>query len=365
MVIDPELSRAETLPSEHYTSEAKYWQQVETALLGGWHVVARRADVRAPGTVLPVTLGPGSLDEPVVLVRQTDGALAAFANVCTHRGATIVGERCEGASSLRCPYHGRLFGLDGRFRSMPEMEGVEGFPSGRDDLTRLGVAEWGPLVFVSFSPREPFEAWIAPVERRVGAMGCAAWAFDAETTYDVPSHWALYVDNFLEGFHIPWVHPALARTIDYKQYTTAVGERENVQIAIARDGEPAFDLPDGHVDADRSVAAYYFFVFPTTMLNFYPWGLSVNVVEPRGVERTAVRFWPFVRDASLRDVGAGGALDLVQREDEAIVGRVAEGIRSRAYRRGRYSVLQEACVHQFHRTLTAWVEGPPPTEPHP
>lgn len=124
-----------------------------------------------------------------------------------------------------------------------------------------------------------------------------------------------------------------------------------MQIAVARPDEPAFDLPAEHVDADRAVAAYYFFVFPTTLLNFYPWGLSVNVVEPCGVGRTRVRFWPFVRDAALRDVGAGGALDRIQREDEAIVARVVEGVRSRAYRRGRYSAQQEACVHQFHRTL--------------
>lgn len=354
MVIDADLARAETLPSEHYTSEAAYRRQLETALLTGWHVVARREQVAEPGDVLPVTLGPGSLDEPVVLVRQSDGALGAFANVCTHRGAVVVGEACRGATALRCPYHGRSFGLDGRFRAMPEMEGVEGFPSAKDDLVRLAVAEWGPLVFASFAPRVPFGDWIAPVERRVGDT--SSWAFDEETVYDVPAHWALYVDNYLEGFHIPWVHPALAQTIDYKQYETSVGAHENLQIAIARDGEPAIDLASDHVAAGRRVAAYYFFVFPTTMLNVYPWGLSVNVVEPRGLEQTRVRFWPFVRDAALRDVGAGGALDLVQREDEAIVARVARGVRSRAYDRGRYSVRREACVHHFHRTLLAAAE---------
>lgn len=356
-MIDPDLSRASTLPSVFYTSEASYRRQVEEVLLTGWHVVARRDEIAAPGAVLPVTLGPGSVDEPVLLVRQEDGALAAFTNVCTHRGAILV-EAAGTTSRIRCPYHGRAFDLHGRCRSMPQMEGVVGFPAASDDLRRLSVAEWGPLIFVSYAPARPFEDWIAPVDARVAAMSPAGWAFDEETIYDVDAHWALYVDNFLEGFHIPWVHPALTASLDNAAYETHAGGLENLQIGVAQDDACAFELPVGHPDHGRRVGAYYFFVFPTTLLNFYPWGLSVNVVEPLGVDRTRVRFWPFVRDAALREVGAGGALDLVQREDEAIVRSVARGVRSRSYDRGRYSVRQEACVHHFHRTLTEAMAEP-------
>src|SRR5204862_6796780 len=102
-------------------------------------------------------------------------------------------------------------------------------------------------------------------------------------------------------------------------------------------GEPAFRLPASNPDAKRNVAAYYYWLFPTTMFNVYPWGISVNVVTPLAVDRTKVSFLPFVWDESKRDLGAGGGLDRVEHEDEAIVEAVQRGVRSRLYDRGRYS----------------------------
>src|SRR5207249_9962741 len=109
---------------------------------------------------------------------------------------------------------------------------------------------------------------------------------------------------------------------------------------IAKAGEPAFALPPAHRDHARRVAAYYFWLFPTTMFNVYPWGVSVNVVTPLAVDRTRVSFLPFVWDETKREQGAGGALDRVQREDEAVVEAVQRGVRSRLYDRGRYSPTQ-------------------------
>jgi choline monooxygenase len=87
------------------------------------------------------------------------------------------------------------------------------------------------------------------------------------------------------------------------------------------------------------------------MLNFYPWGLSVNLVQPRGIDRTRVAFRSFVWDASKLEAGAGSGLDRVEAEDEAIVQAVQRGVRSRFYRRGRYSPTRERGVHHFHRLL--------------
>ena len=100
-----------------------------------------------------------------------------------------------------------------------------------------------------------------------------------------------------------------------------------------------------------SIAAYYFFLFPNTMLNFYPWGLSLNVVVPLAVDRTRVVYRAWVSDRSRRGKGAGGALDRVELEDEAIVEQVQKGVRSRLYDRGRYSPARETGVHHFHRLL--------------
>ena len=107
---------------------------------------------------------------------------------------------------------------------------------------------------------------------------------------------------------------------------------------------------DGDPDAS-SIAAYYWWVFPNLMLNFYPWGLSMNLVHPEAIDRTRIAFRSYVWDASKLDDGAGGALDRVEAEDEAIVEAVQRGVRSRFYSRGRYSPTREQGVHHFHRLL--------------
>ena len=166
-------------------------------------------------------------------------------------------------------------------------------------------------------------------------------------------HWALYCDNFLEGFHIPFVHPDLNAAVDYDQYTTVLFDHCNLQIAHARGQEELFALPEGHPEHGQAIAAFYFWVFPNLMFNFYPWGLSVNLVEPLAKDRTRVHFRSYVLDSAKLGQGAGGDLDQVEHEDEAVVESVQQGIQSRAYTTGRFSPRREQGVHHFHRLLAA------------
>src|SRR4029077_16347950 len=172
--------------------------------------------------------------------------------------------------------------------------------------------------------------------------------------YFVNANWALYLDNYLEGFHIPYVHSSLATKLDYGENAVELEPCPVLQVGIAKPGEPAFALPD----RGRTVAAYYFWLFPTTMFNLYPWGVSVNVVTPLAVDRTRVSFLPFVWDATKRETGAGAGLDRVEREDEAVVESVQRGARSRLYDRGRYSPAREGGVHHFHRLLAEFMVAP-------
>ena len=87
------------------------------------------------------------------------------------------------------------------------------------------------------------------------------------------------------------------------------------------------------------------------MLNFYPWGLSLNLVQPLAIDRTRVLFRSYVADPAQLETGAGASLDRVEAEDEAIVQAVQRGVRSRLYTRGRYSPTRERGVHHFHRLL--------------
>ena len=179
--------------------------------------------------------------------------------------------------------------------------------------------------------------------------------FDAVSSRDyiVRANWALYCDNYLEGFHIPFVHASLDKMLDYGNYSSELFERCNLQLGIASDGADTFDLPASSPDTGNAVAAYYYWVFPNLMFNFYPWGVSVNVVQPLAVDRTKVSFLTWLWEpARFLEAGAGSGLDRVEREDEAVVEGVQLGVRSRLYDRGRYSPKREQGVHHFHRLLS-------------
>ena len=341
-MIDPDIARASTLDASFYRDPAIFDRLRERLFARSWQVVDGEAP--APGGALPFAFLPGCVEEPLLLTRDAAGALHGLSNVCTHRGNLVCTEAGP-AAGLRCGYHGRRFSLDGKFLSMPEFEGARGFPSPADDLPHVGLNRLGPLLFSAIDPAIPFEALAAPVREKIPFLEDLKPDPAGARAYEVAANWALYCDNYLEGFHVPFVHAGLAKVIDYGSYRTELHEWSNVQIAEGADSFPG-----------SAIAAYYFFLFPNTMLNFYPWGLSLNVVVPLAVDRTRILYRTWVHDASRRGTGAGGALDKVELEDEQIVEQVQRGVRSRLYQRGRYSPSRETGVHHFHRLLTRFVE---------
>lgn len=176
--------------------------------------------------------------------------------------------------------------------------------------------------------------------------------------YVVRANWALYVDNYLEGFHIPYVHASLNEQLDYANYATELLPWGVLQVGTADEGANTFDLPNTSPDFGKRIAAYYYWFFPNLMFNFYPWGLSINIVRPLAADLTKVSFIPYVWKPDRLDRGAGGGLDRVEREDEAIVEATQRGLRSGFYSRGRYSPAREGGPHHFHRLCTAVLRDP-------
>ncbi len=352
--IDPDIRRAGTLPGWAYTSPEVFVRVRERVFARSWQFVADASRVKVPGQVFPFTLLEGMLDEPLLLSRDREDRLHCLSNVCTHRGTLVCdGESVE--SFLRCRYHGRRFGLDGRFLSMPEFEQAEGFPSPADDLPRIPFGSWNQFLFASLEPAQNLDELVRAMGARCGHLPIERARFDPGRSgeYFVNANWALYCDNYLEGFHVPYVHAGLAQAIDYGEYRTELFPGSSLQIGIATEGEHAFTPPPEHPDHGRRVAAWWWWLWPNTMFNFYPWGVSINVVRPLAVDRTRVTFLAYVWDESKLSGGAGGALDRVEREDEAIVESVQRGTRSRRYDRGRYSPTREQGVHHFHSMLAA------------
>jgi choline monooxygenase len=344
-VIDADIARARTLPAAFYRDAVLFERVRERVFARSWQMVDGAERATARGSVLPFTLLEGCVDEPLLLTRDAEGTLRALSNVCTHRGNLVCA--AEGTlQGLRCGYHGRRFALDGRCLGMPEFDGVADFPSPSDDLPRVRLGELKPLLFAALDPAFSFDELVAPVRSRMGT-GLAPDP-GGSRVYEIAANWALYCDNYLEGFHVPFVHGGLAEEIEYGSYRTELSAWGTVQVAEATAGGDAFD--------GTRIAAWYFFLFPNTMLNFYPWGLSINVVVPLAVDRTRILYRSWVADPSRRAKGAGRALDRVELEDEAIVQQVQKGVRSRLYDRGRYSPSRETGVHHFHRLLVGMLD---------
>jgi choline monooxygenase len=346
--VDPDITVAHSIDSAFYRDEAAYAQACERIFARSWQWIGDTSDVMQPGELSPRDMLPGCMDEPLLLARDTDGTLRCLSNVCTQRGDLLVERPCQ-AQQICCRRHARCFDLSGRLRAAPGFEGVENFPAAGDDLADVPLGLLGPHAFAAIAPVAPLEAFLGDLRARLDWLPWDRLRHDAARSrdYHVAAHWALYVDNSLEGLHAPRVHPVLERSgsrTELYRYAT-------LQLVLAGEGEPAFDPPPGTPDHGLRVAAYCWWVFPNMMFNIYPWGLSLNLVLPLAASRTRVAFRCYVWDEDTPDEDAGGALEHAEMRDEAIVESVQRGVRSHWYRSGRYAPAREQGLHHFHRLL--------------
>lgn len=354
--VHPDIAQAKTISTDFYLDPHYLELSKEKIFANAWQLIGDTDQVKDPGWATPVNLLEKFLDEPLLLSRDKKGDLHCLSNVCTHRGNLLVERPCK-INDIRCKYHGRRFHLDGKFLSMPEFKEVANFPSEEDDLTRLPLYQFGKWLFTSLHPKFEADTFLGQMLERVGWMPFQDFQFRPELSqdYKVDAHWALYCENYLEGFHIPFVHAGLNAVIDYGNYTTEIFQYSNLQIGYAKGDDAVFDLPPTSPDFGKKIAGYYFWVFPNMMFNFYPWGLSINIVRPLGVSRCTVSFLSYVWDENKLRQGAGADLHQVEMEDEDVVQHVQKGIRSRFYKHGRYSVKMEKGTHHFHRLLAEFL----------
>jgi choline monooxygenase len=354
--VDPDIALARTLDKAFYQDRGLFWQSREKIFSRSWLWVGSDSQAQEPGDQYPVTWLEDFLDEPLLLTRDQEKELHLLSNVCTHRGNLLATEPCR-RNLIRCGYHGRTFQLDGKFHSMPEFSGVREFPSPADNLASLPLYRWGHWLFSSLDPIGEPNLFFQEMRARVAWLPVNEFvpAPHLSREYLTDAHWALYCENYLEGFHIPFVHAGLNAVIDFGQYRTELYRYSSLQLGLAKPGELCFDIPAGTPDFGKRVAAYYFFVFPNLMFNFYPWGLSLNVVKPLELNRTQISFLPFIWNQSLYHSGAGSGLDRVEQEDETVVQQVQKGILSRFYQHGRYSVNREQGTHHFHRLISEFM----------
>jgi len=354
--IHPDIAKAETLPASFYKDESIFEIVKEHVFLKSWQWIGDENLVRQSQSVHPFVLLDNYLTEPMLLTKDKEEHISCLTNVCTHRG-NLVALNPGKTKKLTCLYHGRRFNLKGKFEHMPEFDEAKDFPRPCDDLHKFPLKKWGPFLFAGLNPTFDFQTVIDKMNERIGFLPLHEFFLNKSLSKDflVHAHWALYCDNYLEGFHVPFVHEDLNAVLDYGSYKTEVYQYCNLQIGYTDEATEVFDLPEGHIDYGKNVAAYYYWVFPNMMFNFYPWGLSVNIVKPLDINQTKVSFISYVYDASKLEKGAGSGLDKVEQEDEDVVENVQKGVRSSFYKAGRFSPTREQGVHHFHRLIAEFI----------
>ena len=351
--INSDISKAETLPASFYKNPELFEFIKEKIFLKSWHWIGDENLVKEKNSLHPFVLLEEYLDEPLLLSKTINDSIMCLSNVCTHRGNLLILEPCKSAK-IRCMYHGRRFNNNGDFEFMPDFEQTKDFPRHCDNLHSYSVKTWNKLIFVGINPIIDFNKVIDIMENRVGFLPLNKALFDSSLSQDfsIDAHWALYCDNYLEGFHVPFVHKDLNEILDYNSYETEIYDHCNLQIGYSNQKDDCFIFPKNHKDYGKNIAAYYFWIFPNMMFNFYPWGLSINIVKPVGLKLTKIEFRSYVFDKSKLNQGAGSDLGKVEKEDEFIVQNVQKGINSTFYKSGRYSATKEKGVHHFHYLLS-------------
>jgi choline monooxygenase len=354
-----DLATASTMPSRWYVNPDFLELEKRAIFWKTWQPVGRADMVARPGDFFTCEV----VGEPLVITHGVDGILRGFYNVCAHRAGPVAAGKGN-RRSLQCRYHGWTYDLKGRLLNAPEFDGVQNWRKEDVCLRPVRVEAWGPFIFVDLDDEAPsFPDIYGPIDAEIRQKGLDISRMRAmeRRDYEIDCNWKVYVDNYLEGYHVPIAHPGLYRELDYEQYrvdTFRYHSSQYAPIRAAKDGEVQ-GRDRRYIRTEDEAEALYYWIFPNVMLNIYPDNMSINIILPLGHERTLTIFeWYF------EEPGTGGGWesmqqtiafsDEIQREDIEICETVQRGLHSRAYERGRFSVKREngvahfqALVHEF------------------
>ena len=347
---DVPIESAWTVPSSWYTEPAFARLEQEAIFLRNWHFVAPAEQLAAPGSYV----AGRDFGWPWVVLRDDEGTLRGFHNVCRHKAAEVaVG--CGAIQRLSCPYHGWTYDLDGRLRTAPRMAGIRDFERGEMSLRPLAVEQFGPFIFAHPDPgAPPLAPALAELKRRLVAAGWDRARYLGRRTWDVACNWKVFADNYLDGgYHISVLHPTLDAQLDMGAYRTELFDRYSIQSSpAAQGGDTRIDF-----DAQQRIGAgaLYAWVYPNLAINRYGPVLDTNRVMPTGHDscRVIFDFWfDEGTDASFIERSREQTA-LTQDEDVQISESVQAGLASGAYDRGRYAPGVESGVHHFQKIVAA------------
>ena len=313
-------AEATGLPNACYTD--KEWLQAENKRIfaRNWMLAGFCHDVPDPGDAVPVQLA----GMPLLILRDRKGEIRVFHNVCRHRGAVLVTEKCQNLSSLTCPYHAWVYGLDGGVRTRPHFYG-----GGRHDhdttapgLVPVRHAVWHDLIFVNISGDAiEFEEHWRPFAERTADYDFSSLRYATTLDFDVRGNWKLIYENFYDAYHVPAVHPTLEI---FTPLTTRVAVdmdghwfHNTSMIANPQNGRGVGMPMYPGLDARGQRTEWYFHLFPTTAIQIWPDQLAVFQLHALEPDRTIEHIHMyFVGDAATDKAHAQGRQDVYDMWDE-------------------------------------------------
>ena len=338
------IERSQTIPSAWYTQPDYLALDNAAVFSRTWQPVGYLGQLEKAGDYLLATVA----DDPIIVIRGKDLKLRAFFNVCRHRGGPISTENGT-CKVMQCQYHGWTYLLDGSLRGVPEFDRVELFDKKDYGLIPVLVETWENLVFVNLSAKPvPLREVLHGIIERIAPNKLGTKSFVKRVSYSVACNWKVYVDNYLEGYHLPYVHPELCNLLDYQRYVTETDAWHSLQYSPLAGDRTLYGSGDG--------AAFYYFVWPNFMMNILPGRLQTNLILAVDHENTNVIFDYYYDDAENPHIKKMIEADIeysdgIQVEDIEICEEVQKGLSSRAYDRGRFSVKCEQGVYHFQTLL--------------
>jgi phenylpropionate dioxygenase-like ring-hydroxylating dioxygenase large terminal subunit len=347
-LIDPDIAQASTLPAHYYFEPAFQESERQNIFARTWQIIGHVNQLPNAGSYFTATLA----GEPLLIVQNASGVINGFYNVCRHRA----GPPAEGYGDrkvFRCGYHGWTYSLDGALLNAPECEGVENFRPENFGLVPIRVEQCAGLIFVNLDAEaQTLTSWLGRLPAQFARFEFEKMRLYERRVYEMDCNWKTYIDNYLEGYHLPSVHPSLNRELDYGSYTTELFETYSLQASPIRGPENEATVQRRYSQAKGDDVAEYYWIFPNWMLNCYPDNVSVNTILPLSRERSVAVFEWYFPEAALRSelpVRTVQFSDEIQVEDVRICEVVQKNLHSKSYSRGRYSVKQERGLHHFHR----------------
>ena len=350
------VERGYTLPAEWYSSQEVYALERERIFARTWQYVGRSELVAEPGQYLASYAG----HVPVVVVRDHDGRLNAFVNVCRHRG-TEVASGCGRRQTLQCPYHAWTYGLDGSLRVAPRSEREPDFDKSEWGLFPVQADTWGPFVFVNPDvDAGPLAEHLGELPSLVAESGLnlSALRFRERVEWEMDVNWKIGIENYLECYHCPVAHPSFSKLydVDPDAYLLRSSPTFSSQFgpvresALSGNGRGVPYVPRGEVKQ-----AQYHLLWPNTTINIEAGraNLSIDRSIPDGPHRTVGTsdyfFAEDVPEETAREMIAFG--QQVAAEDKALVEAVQRGLDSNTVLQGRLLLSSEHLIQHFQRLV--------------